>query len=135
MMTRWCVCPFVITSGAKLKPIHFWVDIALDTQPIQLHRDFTITFGGQHPPQEKKIPRFFGGMPIVTNEEAEHLAAVMMSRRQPVLMGMRMNCGVSSGSPVLGWMNDTSTDVVNSFLYVEYVNDMMIQRSPILKGW
>jgi hypothetical protein len=73
-------------------------------------------------------------MTVVATEEAEHLAVVMASRRQPVLMGMRMNCGVSSGSPVLGWLNDTSTDVVNSFLYVEYVDDRMVQRITNFQG-
>ena len=73
-------------------------------------------------------------MAVATAEDAEHLAAVMASRRQPVLMGMRMNCGVSSGSPVFGWVNDASTDVVNAFLYVEYVNGRMVQRITNFQG-
>ena len=53
MTTRWCACPVAITSGAKLKPIHFWVDIALDTQPIQLPCDLTITFARRHCPKKE----------------------------------------------------------------------------------
>ena len=67
-------------------------------------------------------------------QEAERLAEVMMSRRQPTLMGMRLNCGQSSGSPVMGWLNDTSTEVMNSFLYVECVNDRMVQRVTNFEG-